>query len=98
MKRILLAFTILFLTGTAGAESKRPNILYIIVDDQSPFDFKFYNPQSQLNAPVIEKLATEGMVIDGAYHMGSWVGGVCTASRHMIMSGRTVWHLSLIHI
>lgn len=93
MKRILLAFTILFLTGTAGAESKRPNILYIIVDDQSPFDFKFYNPQSQLNAPVIEKLAAEGMVIDGAYHMGSWVGGVCTASRHMIMSGRTVWHI-----
>ena len=93
MKQILLAFTILFLTGTAGAESKRPNILYIIVDDQSPIDFKFYNPQSQLNAPVIEKLAAEGMVIDGAYHMGSWVGGVCTASRHMIMSGRTVCHI-----
>ena len=22
---------------------KRPNILFIIVDDQSPFDFNFYN-------------------------------------------------------
>ena len=25
--------------------------------------------------------------------MGAWVGGVCTPSRHMIMSGRTVWHV-----
>ena len=33
------------------------------------------------------------MVFDGAYHMGAWVGGVCTPSRHMIMSGRTVWHI-----
>jgi len=71
----------------------KPNILYIIADDQSPFDLKCYNPRSALDAPVIEKLAAEGMVIDGAYQMGSWVGGVCTASRHMIMSGRTVWHI-----
>ena len=91
----------LFLIATLGLKvavgadqtQKRPNILYIIVDDQSPFDFKFYNQRSQLDAPVIEKLAAEGMVIDGAYQMGAWVGGVCTASRHMIMSGRTVWHI-----
>ena len=25
--------------------------------------------------------------------MGSWSGAVCTPSRHMVMSGRTVWHL-----
>ena len=35
------------------------------------------------------------MVLDGAYHMGSFIGGVCTPSRHMIMSGRTVWHLPI---
>ncbi|MBM3882690.1 MAG: hypothetical protein FJ387_23705, partial [Verrucomicrobia bacterium] len=28
----------------------RPNFLFILVDDQSPFDFKFYNPQSPLPA------------------------------------------------
>ena len=75
------------------AADKRPNILFIISDDQSPFDFKFYNPRSVLDAPILEKLAAKGMVFDGAYQMGSWVGGVCTASRHMIMSGRTVWHI-----
>ena len=33
------------------------------------------------------------MVLDAAYHMGAWTGGVCTPSRHMIMSGRTLWHI-----
>jgi choline-sulfatase len=73
----------------------RPNILYIIVDDQSPFDFKFYNPASTLHAPVIERLAAEGMVFDAAYHMGSFSGAVCTPSRHMVMCGRSVWHLPI---
>ncbi len=73
--------------------AKRPNILFIIADDQSPFDFNFYDPKSPLNAPNIERLAREGMVFDGAYHMGSMSGAVCSPSRRMIMSGRTLWHL-----
>jgi hypothetical protein len=80
---------------TAAAKPKRPNILYIIVDDQSPFDFKFYNPASSLHAPVLERLAAEGMVLDAAYHMGSFSGAVCTPSRHMVMCGRSVWHLPI---
>ncbi len=32
-------------------------------------------------------------MLDGAYHMGSYSGAVCTPSRHMVMSGRTLWHL-----
>jgi|TARA_B110000037_G_scaffold220325_1_gene287869 choline-sulfatase len=71
---------------------KRPNILFIIADDQSPFDLKIYNPDSSLNTPRIDRLAKEGMVLDGAYHMGAWLSGVCVPSRHMIMSGRTLWH------
>ncbi|MDA1265607.1 MAG: sulfatase-like hydrolase/transferase [Planctomycetota bacterium] len=71
----------------------RPNILFILADDQSPFDLPVYDPASRLNAPVLAQLAADGMTIDGAYHMGSWSGAVCTPSRHMVMSGRTVWHL-----
>ncbi|MFY8199208.1 MAG: sulfatase-like hydrolase/transferase, partial [Pirellula staleyi] len=77
------------------AGDKRPNILFILVDDQSPFDLKVYNPQSILETPNIDRLARAGMVLDGAYHMGAFVGAVCTPSRHMIMSGRTVWHLPI---
>lgn len=63
------------------------------MDDQSPLDLKLYNPQSTLETPNLDKLAAQGMVFDGAYHMGSFSGAVCMPSRHMIMSGRTVWHL-----
>lgn len=78
---------------TTAAANKRPNILFIIADDQSPFDLKVYNSGSALQTPNIDRLAAGGMVFDGAHHMGAWVGGVCTPSRHMVMSGRTVWHI-----
>ena len=88
----------LILAGSAtlvAADAKRPNFLVIIVDDQSPQDLKFYNPASALQAPVLERLAAEGMTIDAAHHMGSFMGAVCTPSRHMLMSGRTLWHLPI---
>ena len=89
----ILNLTLVYVIFSQNLSAKRPNFLFIIADDQAPFDFKFYNTKTALDAPVLEKLAAEGMVIDGAYQMGSWVGGVCTASRHMVMSGRTVWHI-----
>lgn len=93
---LVLAFVCLLGAGGAfAADSKRPNILFIIVDDQSPFDLKIYNPKSELESPNIDRLARDGMTLDGAYHMGSFSGAVCTPSRHMVMTGRTVWHLPI---
>ncbi|WZU48018.1 sulfatase-like hydrolase/transferase [Stieleria varia] len=84
-----------FTTSNLCAQGSKPNILFIIADDQSPMDFGFYNPDASLQSPVLDQLAKEGMVIDGAYHMGSFSGAVCTPSRHMVMSGRSVWHLPI---
>ncbi|MEZ6124816.1 MAG: sulfatase-like hydrolase/transferase [Planctomycetaceae bacterium] len=78
---------------TFGAD--RPNLLFIIVDDQSPMELPIYNPESALNAPNLARLSTEGMTFDQACHMGAFVGAVCTPSRHMVMTGRTVWHLPI---
>ncbi len=72
---------------------KKPNFLFILVDDQSPFDLQTYDSNSILETPTISKLASNGMVFDQAHHMGSMNGAVCTPSRHMIMSGRTLWNL-----
>ncbi|MEN3942831.1 sulfatase-like hydrolase/transferase [Prosthecobacter sp. SYSU 5D2] len=90
---LLVLITACALFSSASAAEKRPNILFILADDQSPFDLKIYNPASELETPALDRLAAEGMVFDGAYHMGSFSGAVCSPSRHMIMSGRTVWHL-----
>ena len=91
-KSHLILFTLL-LPFIVLAEAKKPNILFIIADDQSPFDFKANNPSSPLDASAIGKLAAQGMTFDQAYHMGSMSGAVCSPSRTMIMSGRTLWHL-----
>lgn len=90
-----LAVALLFApySFSAEVESKRPNILVIVTDDQSPFGLPAYEPNSSLETPTLDQLAAEGMVLDAAYHMGAWAGDVCTPSRHMIMSGRTVWHV-----
>ncbi|MRI01304.1 sulfatase-like hydrolase/transferase [Kriegella sp. EG-1] len=72
---------------------KKPNFLFVLVDDQSPYDLQVYDSKSILETPNISKLAKEGMVFESARHMGSWSGAVCTPSRHMIMTGRTLWHL-----
>ena len=95
MKSILTLLGCLALCSgqSLAADAKRPNILFILVDDQSPFDLKCYNSHSPLETPNIDRLASEGMIFDGAYHMGAYIGAVCSPSRHMIMSGRTVWHL-----
>lgn len=96
MKSLLITlFCLLTALPNDAAEAKRPNILFILVDDQSPFDLKAYDPKSPLDSPNLDRLAAEGMVFEGAYHMGSFSGAVCTPSRHMIMSGRTVWHLPI---
>jgi len=97
MKPILKLFLVVLATGiffsSCKKEEKRPNFLFVLVDDQSPFDLKTYDSESILETPNIDKLAEGGMVFESARHMGSWSGAVCLPSRHMIMSGRTVWHL-----
>ncbi|REE01996.1 sulfatase-like hydrolase/transferase [Marinoscillum furvescens] len=88
---VLLAVAML---GTScQEEARRPNFLFVLVDDQSPYDLQVYNAKSILETPVIDRLAREGMVFESARHMGSMNGAVCTPSRHMIMTGRTLWHL-----
>jgi arylsulfatase A-like enzyme len=81
--------------GGAFCAEPRPNILFIIVDDQSPLDLRVYDPTSALETPTLDRLAREGMVFEAAHHMGSFVGAVCTPSRHMLMCGRTLWHLPI---
>lgn len=87
--------SLLFVSVAIAEQPQRPNILFVLVDDQSPFDLKAYDPKSVLETPTLDRLASQGMTFDGAYHMGSFSGAVCTPSRHMIMCGRTVWHLPI---
>ena len=74
------------------APAKRPNFLFILTDDQSPETLSCYG-NTVCQTPHIDRLARRGIVLDDAHHMGAWSGAVCTASRTMIMTGRTVWRI-----
>ncbi len=47
----LITLALIFSASLNAAEPHKPNILFILVDDQSPFDFKFHNPDSTLDSP-----------------------------------------------
>ncbi len=74
------------------AAGNRPNILFIITDDQAQETLSCYGDK-YCDTPNLDRLAAEGMVIDDAHHMGSWSGAVCTCSRTMIMTGKSLWRI-----
>jgi len=61
---LLVVFTGILDNIASAVTDGRPNLLFIVVDDQSPFDLKVYNPASSLETPNIDRLAREGMVFD----------------------------------
>ena len=91
--QIAVALLILAFAGLRSAHATdRPNILFILTDDQSPETLSCYG-NTVCQTPNLDRLAKEGIVLDDAHHMGSWSGAVCTPSRTMIMTGRTVWNI-----
>ena len=87
---LFLFFT--FFNISLQAKDRRPNILFILTDDQGPQTLSCYG-NTVCQTPNIDLLAKSGMVIERAYHMGSMSGAVCSPSRTMLMSGRTLWNL-----
>ena len=83
---ILLAF------AAAAQADQRPNILFILTDDQAPQTLGAYGNRV-CQTPNIDRIARQGMMFHDAHHMGSWSGAVCTPSRTMIMTGKSVWRI-----
>ncbi len=79
-------------SGPLVSNVKQPNIIFILTDDQSPFTLKAYGNEV-CETPNLDRLAAEGMVLDGAYHMGSWSGAVCLPSRTMIQTSLNLWKM-----
>jgi arylsulfatase A-like enzyme len=71
-------------------EPQKPNILFIIADDQC------YNTIHELGnreviTPTLDELARRGTVFTTTYNMGGWNGAICIASRTMFNTGRFLW-------
>jgi len=91
IKLYLLIFCVL-IGGTKKSiaqTSKRPNIIFIVTDDQHRDQFNFLKEGLDANgnktnlSPNIDKLAEEGVIFDNSYVSSS----VCTPSRFSILTG-----------
>jgi len=75
-----------------AADAKKPNILFILSDDQRPDTIAALgNPH--IRTPNPDRLVARGTAFTRAHIMGGTGGAVCVSSRAGIMTGRTLWHV-----
>ena len=68
-----------------------PNIVYILADDLGYGDLSCYYPDSRIQTPNIDRLASEGMRFTDAHSPSS----VCTPTRYAILTGQYCWRSDL---
>ena len=69
----------------------RPNIVFILADDQGFGDVSALNPDSKIRTPNIDRIASEGMIFEDGHSSSS----VCTPTRYSILTGRYHWRTQL---
>jgi arylsulfatase A-like enzyme len=94
MKKInlfhLCLLALLLTSCPGGKPDPKPNILFIIADDQC---YQTVNAMGgkEVVTPSLDQLAGEGVAFTHAYNMGGWNGAVCIASRTMLNTGLSIW-------
>ncbi len=86
---ILSLFTV---WTTAGAESSKPNIVYILVDDMGYADAGF-NGSKEFHTPNMDALAMQGAVLEALYVQPS-----CSPTRAALLTGRYPTHTGVFSI
>jgi arylsulfatase A len=81
----------LLLSASVILASEKPNIVFIMTDDQGYGDASSYNPESKIPTPGIDRIAKEGIRFTDA-HSGS---AVCTPTRYGLLTGRYSWRSRL---
>ncbi|MFN9366374.1 MAG: choline-sulfatase, partial [Planctomycetota bacterium] len=75
--------------------SARPNILFILTDDQAVDTLAAWgtwgNDSQVVRTPNLDRLVARGTSFTRAYNMGSYSPAVCVCSRGMLITGRKLW-------
>ena len=79
----LVISSMLFSCNAQKEEVKKPNILWIIAEDLSPFMGCYGDSINSGHTPVIDKLASEGVLFKRAYASAP----VCSAARSALITG-----------
>jgi arylsulfatase A-like enzyme len=89
--RFLSLLALVALASGASAATK-PNVLFVLADDQR-FDTIAALGNSEIKTPNLDKLVGRGFTFSNAYCQGSMVPAVCTPSRTMILTGRSLFRI-----
>jgi arylsulfatase A-like enzyme len=91
IRPVLLVLAAALASALSVYAKKKPNVLFIFADDQC-FETVGGMGLTDIETPNLDRLMNAGVTFTRAYNMGSWSGAVCVASRHMLNTGRFLWH------
>jgi len=89
---LLIYLIALFSVSCAEKPKSKPNILFLFADDQRA-DALGIAGNNILKTPNIDQLAIAGTRFSNAYVMGGNHGAICAASRAMMLSGKSLFHV-----
>lgn len=92
MTRLLLGVAFCVLTACGLRAAERPNVLLILTDDQR-FDTIHALGNAEVRTPNLDHLAGRGFAFTNAYCQGSMVPAVCTPSRTMLLTGKSLFRI-----
>jgi arylsulfatase A-like enzyme len=77
--------------AVARAAEDRPNVVFFFTDDQRADTIAGLG-NAVVKTPHLDRLVQSGFVFRNAYCMGSTMPAVCNPSRHMMLSGKSLFH------
>lgn len=89
---ISLLFIPLLMENSFSQPAKKINVLFLFADDQRA-DALGISGNPYIRTPHIDQLGREGSRFSNAYVMGGNHGAVCMASRAMLLSGKSLFHV-----
>jgi len=88
---LLIASLMALYACTDKSDTEKPNILFILADDQCYHTINELG-NKEVITPTLDELARQGTVFTTTYNMGGWNGAICVASRTMFNTGRFLWN------
>lgn len=89
---MLFPFVLCTISLLYETPKRPPNVLFILADDQR-FDTVRALGNDEIQTPNLDKLAQRGFVFRNAYCQGGLIPAVCTPSRTMLMTGRSLFRI-----
>ena len=81
----------LFAKPAAAPAATKPNIVFIMADDQGYGDAACNNPKAKFKTPGIDRIAREGIRFTDAHSPSA----ICTPTRYALLTGRYSWRSRL---